>query len=71
MNEAAAHITPLIHVSRAHDNHIGRYAQAAQCAAQTDGLLTSMLDPRLDDQEVEVAAAAGIAAGVRAKQDDS
>jgi hypothetical protein len=67
MNEAAAHITPLIDVSRAHDDHIGRYAQPAQCAAQTNGLLTSALDLRLDDEEVEVATAVGIAAGVRAK----
>ena len=71
MNEAAPHITPLIDVSRAHHDHIGRYAQATQRAAQTDGLLTSVLDLRLDNEEVEVAAAAGIPAGVRSKQEDS
>ena len=59
MNKAAPHITPLIDVSRAHHDHIGRYAQAAQRAAQTDGLLTSVLDLGLDHEEVEVAAAAG------------
>jgi hypothetical protein len=71
VHEAAADLTPLVDVSRTNDNNVGGDAQAAQGPAQAHRLLAWMFDAGLYDEEIEIASAVSIAAGVRPKEDDA
>lgn len=70
MHEAAAHISPVLCVTLADDDHVGGNPQSGERPAQSNGLLGFVPYLRLHDQEVQVAVAPGIATGVGPEEDD-
>lgn len=71
VKHGAPSLAPLLDLRLAVDEHVDRSAQIVQRAAQTHHLGVPVGHVRLDDEEVEVATSARIAAGVRAEQDHS
>jgi hypothetical protein len=69
MNEAAAHVLPVVYVTLADDDHIGRDPQATQRPPQANRLGRDINDLRLDHQEVEIASGSRLTSGMRAEQD--
>ena len=69
MDEAAAHVTPLLDTALACDDDVHRDQHVAQLPAQSHRLQGGVLDLRLDHEEVQVAVHASIAPAVRPEQD--
>ena len=69
MERCALDLAPLGDVVCAYDDYIGGDAEPAQLATEPDRLCSTVVDLGLDHEEVEVAVAAGIAAGVGSEQD--
>ncbi len=53
--QAAAHVTPLLNLALADNDHIHRDQQIAKLAPEPHGLLGRILNGRLDDEKVEIA----------------
>jgi hypothetical protein len=70
MNHRPFHVSPILDVALAYDDDIERHSQRAKCSTQAHHLGVSVLWIALNDQEVEVAVRAGVAAGTRAKEHD-
>lgn len=64
MDEAAAHIAPLLDVALANDDHIRRDSKASKRTPQPHRLDSRVLDLRLHHEEVQVAAWAGVTPSV-------
>lgn len=63
-------VAPLVDVTGADDNDVEGNFETAQLTTQTSRLGPALRDlPRLDDEQVEVAVRAGLAAGARAEED--
>lgn len=56
MDKSAPHITPAVGVVAADDNDIGRQAQVAQGALETNRLFSLIGDLRLDHKEIHAIA---------------
>jgi hypothetical protein len=69
VDKPSAHLPPTVGVLTADDDNVGRYAQVAQSAMQTHGLLGLVIDLWLNDKEVKVAVEIGLSAGMRTEQD--
>jgi hypothetical protein len=69
MNHAPAHIAPLLGFALADDDDVGEQAEPSQSPSQPDRLPRSIVDQRLDHQEVEIAVRASITPRVGAEQD--
>src|SRR5512133_1006888 len=67
----AGHVAPLLDVCLGDDDDVGRQAQRRQQALQAHDLAVVVLDTRLDDEQVDVAVGSGLAARVRAEEDDA
>ena len=70
MHDAALNVPPGIYVATADDDDIDRYPKVSKLARKPNRLLSLVLDLRLNDQEVEVAALARIAPSMRTEQHD-
>lgn len=71
MNEASAHVAPLIHMALTDDHDVHGDQQIAERPPQPHRFLGSVLDVRLDDEEVKIAVPPGIPACVGAEEDHS
>jgi hypothetical protein len=70
MDKTSAHLTPTVGVLATDDNDIGRHAQISQGAMKTNRLLSLVVDLRLDNEKVDIAAGTALSAGVGTEQDD-
>jgi hypothetical protein len=70
VDHRAWNIAPLVDVTSADDNDVEGNFKAAQLTTQTSRLSSALRDlSRLNDEQVEVAVRAGLAAGARAEED--
>src|SRR5512133_244056 len=67
----AGHVAPFFDVGLGDHDDVGRQAQRRQHALQAHDLAVVVLDMRLDDEQVDVAVGSGLAARVRAEEDDA
>lgn len=62
---------PHLDASLGCNDHVGSEDQVSQGSAQANRLMSTILDARLDDQQIKIAVPTSIAARVRADQDDA
>jgi hypothetical protein len=67
----AGHVAPFLDVRLGDHDDVGRQAQGREHALQAHDLAVVVLDARLDHEQVDVAVGPGLAAGVRAEEDDA
>lgn len=68
VDDAAAHVLPLFNLELADHDDVHRDENVVEGSPQANGLLDTVLDLGLDDQQVEVAVTISPSCGVRAKR---
>ena len=61
MHETSTNVAPVVRVFLAHDDHVDRGRETSQRTPQPDRLGRGIVDVRFDDEQVEIAAIAGLA----------